>query len=172
MKYIENLNELYSISEDGRVWSCKKEKYLTPISNGNGYFTVKLKGTKYFIHRLVAKAFIENNDDKNVVNHKDGVKSNNNVNNLEWVTYKENSIHANKNSLVNGTEHKKILRKSCKAVGLANKGKVFKSRKLNIKQDEEITKRFLNGESSIKLAVEFGVSKRTILNIKNGRNYA
>lgn len=54
---------------------------------------------KHPIHRLVAKCFIPNPDNKREVNHKDGNKHNNHVNNLEWVTTSENRIHAFKNKL-------------------------------------------------------------------------
>ena len=57
-------------------------------------YTESGKQTSYYVHRLVAEAFIPNPDDKPQVNHKDGNPSNNNVENLEWVTSKENVAHA------------------------------------------------------------------------------
>lgn len=64
----------------------------------NGYLTVSfcIDGVKsnQSVHRLVARAFIENESNKPQVNHKDGNKHNNNVNNLEWVTRSENGLHA------------------------------------------------------------------------------
>ena len=65
----------------------------------NGYMQVKVSGKQIYVHRLVAQAFIPNPDNKPQVNHKDGNKANNNVNNLEWVTNKENISHAYENSL-------------------------------------------------------------------------
>jgi len=67
-----------------------------------GYHRVKLykdsKGKKFFIHRLVAKAFIPNPENKDTVNHKDNDKSNNKVENLEWMTNRENYEHAQENN--------------------------------------------------------------------------
>jgi len=64
----------------------------------SGYLTVSfcIDGVKsnQSVHRLVARAFIENESNKPQVNHKDGNKHNNNVDNLEWVTRSENGLHA------------------------------------------------------------------------------
>ena len=62
-----------------------------------GYLTVHLKkdkvSTTYYVHRLVAQAFIPNPNDLPQVNHKDEVKTNNNVSNLEWIDVKENLLY-------------------------------------------------------------------------------
>jgi len=70
---------------------------------GNGYYYVCLskngKVRKFKVNRLVAQAFIPNPDNKPFVNHIDGDKLNNNVNNLEWCTQSENMLHAYKYGL-------------------------------------------------------------------------
>lgn len=97
----------YSVSSDGVVWSSHTgrpvRQFLTESSEttkrGAGYHRVELwksgKAKKFFVHRLVAEAFIPNDDpDKNSVNHIDGNKSNNSESNLEWVTHRQNVDHA------------------------------------------------------------------------------
>ena len=80
---------------DGRVWSCASRKYLKPWIDRNGYYRYRLHDGNYQgAHRLVANKYIPNPDNKPVVNHLDGDKSNNHVSNLEWATQSENELHA------------------------------------------------------------------------------
>lgn len=100
-KVIEGF-ENYTISDDGIVTNIKTNKNKTGTSNhaGNGYLYVDLyknnKAKRFYIHRLVAKAFIPNPENKPQVNHKDGNTKNNTTSNLEWVTALENVEHASK----------------------------------------------------------------------------
>lgn len=96
--------EDYEVSTFGKIVSknykrkkgFKKELALT--NNGHDYLNVKLpsvEGQKtFYIHRLIAIAFIPNPKNKPSINHIDGDKSNNNVDNLEWATYAENQFHS------------------------------------------------------------------------------
>lgn len=114
-KDIKNYEKLYQVSNLGRVKSLKKqiirsnnykqtfqEKILTPSLSKNGYLTVALcdkgKQKTFTIHRLVAETFIKNKNNHKCVNHKDENKLNNNVNNLEWCTYKYNNQYNDKMS--------------------------------------------------------------------------
>lgn len=87
--------ENYQITDDGRVWSKKNNIYLsTNRKDGNGYPQVAFyKEGKQFpinIHRLVAEAFIPNPENKPCIDHINGCKTDNRVENLRWCSYKEN----------------------------------------------------------------------------------
>ena len=100
-KTIENVTN-YEVSDLGQIRNTKTNYILKGRLSKSGYLQVSLtdKETKkqknYYIHRLVAIYFLENLDNKREVNHKDGNKLNNNVDNLEWVTPSENQKHRQK----------------------------------------------------------------------------
>lgn len=101
-KSIKGYEGHYDISSNGRVRSFKHGVNILVINwkpNGYGFISLSLNGNlKYYhIHRLVAHAFIPNPENKPQVNHKDCNKSNNNLSNLEWMTGKENCLHALQN---------------------------------------------------------------------------
>jgi hypothetical protein len=93
----------YWIHDDGRVWSDRSGRFLK-VGNSCGYCRVVLvsnKGYGKYIHRLIAEAFIDNPENKPQVNHINGVKHDNRIENLEWATAKENIQHAYDTGLAN-----------------------------------------------------------------------
>ncbi len=98
-KPIDEYKNLYEVSNKGNIRSVYRyKKILKQKRSKSGYMYIYLckdKNIKVFsVHRLVAKAFIANPQNKPCVNHIDGNKANNNLSNLEWVTYSENEKHS------------------------------------------------------------------------------
>lgn len=95
MKDIPGYEGLYSVTEDGRVWShVGRGRYLKPGGDGNGYLFVSLykdnKYKNYKVHRLVAQAYLPNPDNLEQVHHKNGIRTDNSVANLQWVSSNKN----------------------------------------------------------------------------------
>jgi hypothetical protein len=100
---IEELEEFFTINENGTIFSKIRGRLRKPQKDDQGYLSVVLRfeniPTGYLIHRLVAAKFIPNPLNLPTVNHKDGNKSNNHVDNLEWSTQLDNNNHAWQNGL-------------------------------------------------------------------------
>lgn len=133
VKQIKGYEGLYAISENGDVWSLERPyvnhlgettkkktlKKLNDFLDGKGnYKMVGLskdgKRTKYLLHRLVAQTFLKEQDSKIEVNHKDGNKLNNNVENLEWCTRIENIRHSIDTGLRKISKGRAVLQKDMK----------------------------------------------------------
>lgn len=91
------LYDNYSVSTNGSVRSDIRRKVLHQYEDKDGYLKVALSShsvqKRFLVHRLVAEAFIPNPEGKPCINHKDGNKQNNCVENLEWCTLSENQRH-------------------------------------------------------------------------------
>ena len=118
-KAIAGYDGLYEVSDLGRIKSLKygKEKILKPGKNTGGYLFVNLckdgKVEHHKIHRLVAEAFIPNPNNLKTVNHKDEVKTNNTVSNLEWMSIRDNNNY--------GTHNKRVAEANSKQVQMFDK---------------------------------------------------
>lgn len=145
----------YQVSNLGRVKSPRQ--ILNPIFNktykDTGYYMVKMKEVRHYIHRLVAKAFHPNPESKPHVNHIDCNKANNAASNLEWATASENNIHA----FANG---KKV---PC--------GEKAHQAKLTEAQAIEIKQRAAQGETTNKISKDYPVAYATVKDIIENRTW-
>lgn len=141
----------YEINTYGIIRNKTTGKNIKWVDNGNGYQFVRLynsdtpKGRGCLIHRLVMSTFVPTEGQNMDVNHKDGNKSNNKLDNLEWCTKSENTRHAHSTGLF--------------------------TNKLTIDQVKEIKERLKTAKAYSKLAREYGVRHSTIWKIANGILY-
>lgn len=144
------MNGIYQVSNLGDIKNIKTDKTIKPEITKNGYLRVTLfnknKVKHILIHRIVAKSFIGINSKKNdlkhlQINHKDGNKTNNNLENLEWCSAKDNTKH----SLLKGIRNMKIPYSKYKIV----------------------CEKYSNGQTMKDIANEFSVSISRIRDILN-----
>ena len=102
---VDNISTAYYITNDGKCYNSNTGNYLKgQVNHKNGYLSYNLtlpdgRKKRCYAHRLVAIAYIENKENKKEVNHIDGNKLNNCIDNLEWVSSSENKQHALENEL-------------------------------------------------------------------------
>lgn len=160
-KEIDGYDGLYLVSSEGRVKSLSrlvnfgknvrktKDVILGGSSNGNGYRYVTLCSnginTREYVHRLVAKAFLDNPENKEEVNHINGVKDDNELDNLEWATRIENQQHAYDTGLAKGNIDEMTLTEKRMIIDLMKTGNY----------------------SNVDIHEVFNISKTTISKIKN-----
>ena len=173
-KDIEGYEGIYQVSSNGNVKSLSRmilftsklnkkyerpygEKTLSPKVDKDGYLLVNLYLNKspktHKVHRLVATHFIDNLESKPQVNHIDGMKTNNEVQNLEWVTPKENLAHAS-------------------LEGLLRVGSSHGNSKLTEKQIIEIFNLSKSGLSQSKIGEMFNVNQNAIWKILNRKTWS
>ena len=119
---IDDIETNYSVSDEGNVRNDKTNKILSQrVQQGYHHvgLTINGKAKSCRVHRLVAQAFIPNPNNKPYVNHIDGVRNNNKVENLEWCTPKENTQHAVKTGLMLPTRERKVIQYSLDGKKLA-----------------------------------------------------
>ncbi len=140
----------YIITKSGQVINKHNGHIVKPQKNGKGYLRVCIGKKLMFVHRLVAEKYIDNPENKPQVNHKDGNKENNSVENLEFVTNQENRNHA----IINGL-HK--YGEKCSYSKLKEKDVIYILNNTNLSNKE--------------LSKKFNISPSTICDIKSGRTW-
>lgn len=155
-----NLKYNYYVTETGKIYSEYSKKFLSAQLDKDGYEKVRLISTdgarhRYSVHRLVLENYNPVDGMETLqVNHIDGDKQNNNLNNLEWVTCQENILHAYKNNL-----H-------------SQKGEHNNATKLTENNVKDIIQLLLKKELTQKeIGKQFGVSEDVIGAIKNKHNW-
>ena len=144
----------YSATEDGKIYSHGvRSGWLKPLIDKNGYHRYRIidnngKKKSMYAHRLIALTFLPNQDNKKFVNHKDHDKSNNALENLEWVTHLENIRH----DWAMGTRSKL-------------KGVEVGGAKMDDRLILKIRQMYRDGARQIELGEFFGISQPTISQI-------
>lgn len=173
---VNNWLHFYEVSNQGRLKRLRKEFFLNKkctkphvlaerISFGyvesTGYRVARLMDKKRVedvkVHRLVAQAFIPNPDNKPCVNHINGIKTDNRVENLEWVTISENIKHASKLGLLKGA--------------LDAKGSKNNQSKLTEKDIPIIKNLYKQGITQTQIAERYKVTHSAISNIINNKSW-
>lgn len=92
-----NMGRIKSMPHEHRLKNgasfITKERILKPAENKNGYLHLSLDGKDYRVHRIIAQTFLDNPAQHRDVNHKNGIKTDNMVDNLEWTTHSQNELH-------------------------------------------------------------------------------
>jgi hypothetical protein len=186
-KEIEGFKGNYLVSDLGRVKSSyaiivrkdgtnhtRVSKILKPGIDNKGYSRVAMMHEGRLItkkvHRLVAAAFVPNPERKPQVNHLSGVKTDNRIENLEWVTNDENIKHAIDNGIIKMSYSADERRRSVNKV--IKRGSLNGVSKLTEKEVTEIKRDYIPGVNTRKmLGVKYNVSFTTIKDIVNGRTW-
>lgn len=146
----------YEISDTGVVRNAQTKREIKQYTGKDGYLRTQIAGKTRLVHRLVARAFIAEDEGRMFVNHKDGNKANNHASNLEWCTRSENLKHAYK-------------------IGLKSSAGVKNSRcKLSEKDVAYIRMHFIPYDKefgTVALAKRFGVAHQTISAVMHRQNW-
>lgn len=146
----------YIVFPEGRILNLHGKEMIGHI-NRDGYREVTINGNQERVHRIVATVFLDNPNSLEQVNHKNGTKHDNNVNNLEWCTRSENLIHAYKNGLE---------KKRC--------GENHHNHKLteeDVRYIRKLYKKCDKNFGAVPLGQKFGVDRTTILDIISGKTW-
>jgi hypothetical protein len=159
--------DLFMITTTGHLYSLRTNKFLKTTTSKTGYTqcATRVGGRKgkalcFKLHRLVAGAFVCNPKKRPFVNHKDGVKTNNHVSNLEWCTTKENNRHARESGLWKPTKQLK---------GVDNPLSKLSQEMVDILRKEYV--RHSSTANNRVLAEKYGLSVRLVSSVTSGEKY-
>lgn len=166
---MKKIYENYGIDRLGNVYGMNG-KLLKPATDLKGYLRVGLtingKLCTKKVHRLVAEAFILNPETKPCVNHINGIKSDNMVENLEWCTYKENTQHAIDNDLFYFNSSKESVNKTIKRGSLNGMSLLDENKVIEIRSK---FKKYVYTRKM--LAIEYGVTECCIKDVISRRSW-
>lgn len=153
-------HEKYLINKNGEVFNTKTNRILKASSGAShGYLTVYVDGKNLLLHRLIAQTFVPNPNDLNFVNHKDGNKHNNSIDNLEWVTQVENNRHARRT----GLNPYKVL--------YGEKSRHHKLNQIDVDFIKSHYKRYDKNYGARALSKKYNVTPSCICSIANGKSW-
>lgn len=156
MFYVVPNYEFAEVNDKGQIRSSLTKHIYSPYTDKDGYLRCKVwdgeKSRGVYVHRAIALVFVPNPNQKPIVNHIDGVRNNNSIENLEWVSYEENSKHG---------------------VMLGNfpKGQNAFRAKYKDKQIHEVCKLLAEGIGQIEVSRLTGIPVTTIHGIVIGRTW-
>lgn len=172
---------VYEVSDRGRVRRCDgyhgSKRHLKPAPNRSGYLNVNLsrycKGRTFFVHRLVCEAFLGVRPDGMTINHKNGQKTDNRLENLEYMTHANNMRHAMVviNSMLPTRARGKDNGSIAKPERLV-RGSDVATAKLNAKVVRQIRAMLAGGMKQRDIASAVGISQTQIWRVKAGLSWA
>lgn len=142
------------VYSDGRIFKKSNQKFIGHSHNSEGYVLSCINGKQFKLHRIIATCFLPKEPGKDIVNHKDGNKENNSVDNLEWCDSAHNVRHAFKMGLM-----------------VRHKGSKNSQSKLTEDAVVSIKRELSKGRTLTSISKEHNVSLSCIFLIKKGKSW-